>query len=582
MSRSPALKFATKLFRDDRTLGVALLFDLVVRSIAPLVLVGAVAIGVGRLAAAESIGVLTTWGMIAAMALVVVTEPLSSTFWAWGRERLTSATTGKLIAGASGSQRIDVMHGPEFRSDYATVTANGTGLGLGDAPRLLILVWSRKLGAALASIVLLVVVPIVGAATLVLWPLARRPLLNAINSHVEDLMTNAARFSRPEYFRRVLSTSAASREACLFGLGDFILGSLLRSFRLAMEPVWRSRRKVSRAVAGVAVAVLLTYTLSVVVIAVEVAQGSLGSRAAVIALMALSTTLAGGSVGYEDIELRYALASLAPLSRLGTAGNDRSTPTLTSPAGDGVYFENVSYTYAGSSEASLRAFSGIFDAGKVHSILGRNGSGKTTLLQLAAGLLKPATGNVGFGGPSCSRGAPDSISFLPQEVSVVDTTLGDFLAVDWSIDQDMIWSVLHVVGLEARVRELPDGLNTQLSMTGRSGVATLSRGQIQRLGLARSLCAIRRGATLVLLDEPTAWIDAADEVPLMRRFLRDAGGCTVLIVSHRFSTLLLAEQIWLMPEAPGDAVETGSHETLMRVSASYRTMYNMQSELLRD
>ncbi len=123
--------------------------------------------------------------------------------------------------------------------------------------------------------------------------------------------------------------------------------------------------------------------------------------------------------------------------------------------------------------------------------------------------------------------------------------------------------------------DLADGnLDTILSKAYPDGT-DLSGGQWQRIALARALCAVRQGAGVVLLDEPTAQLDVRGEAEIFERVLAATRHCTTILISHRFSTVRLADRICVMEE--GKVVELGSHEELMAVGGRYRTMFDLQA-----
>ena len=111
---------------------------------------------------------------------------------------------------------------------------------------------------------------------------------------------------------------------------------------------------------------------------------------------------------------------------------------------------------------------------------------------------------------------------------------------------------------------------------GYEGGTELSGGQWQRVALARALCAVRLGASVVLLDEPTAQLDVRGEAEIFERILAETRHCTTILISHRFSTVRQADRICVLEH--GRVVELGTHEELMAKSGRYRTMFDLQAE----
>jgi ATP-binding cassette subfamily B protein len=140
---------------------------------------------------------------------------------------------------------------------------------------------------------------------------------------------------------------------------------------------------------------------------------------------------------------------------------------------------------------------------------------------------------------------------------------------------EALLAALDKVGATQLVGDLPQGLDTVLSRRFANGVE-LSGGQWQRVALARALVAVDRGARLLILDEPTAQLDVRGEAELFNRFLDITGGATVVLVSHRFSTVRRADQIAVL--AGGEITELGSHDELLQKDGRYARMFRLQAE----
>lgn len=204
----------------------------------------------------------------------------------------------------------------------------------------------------------------------------------------------------------------------------------------------------------------------------------------------------------------------------------------------GIRFENVSYSYPGSTSPVLADFSHDFAPGTVTALTGETGAGKSTMMRLMLALLSPDDGNVvmydsGKELPVSPR-LRCNIIYVPQGNTLMSGTirenllLGDPLATD-----ERIWEVLYLAAADF-VNELPDGLDT---ICGEKG-AGLSEGQAQRIAIARSL--LRRGG-LLLLDEPTSALDAETEEKFLNRLTSRLDGRTMIIVTHRDATASLCD-----------------------------------------
>ena len=140
--------------------------------------------------------------------------------------------------------------------------------------------------------------------------------------------------------------------------------------------------------------------------------------------------------------------------------------------------------------------------------------------------------------------------------------------------------VIRAALADAGAEGIADGnLDTVLSK-GYAGGTDLSGGQWQRVAIARALCAVRMGADVVLLDEPTAQLDVRGETEIFERVLRATKGCTTILISHRFSTVRLADRICVVEG--GRVIEQGTHDELIALGGRYRTMFELQASRFAD
>ena len=206
--------------------------------------------------------------------------------------------------------------------------------------------------------------------------------------------------------------------------------------------------------------------------------------------------------------------------------------------------------------------------------MGQNGAGKTTLAKLLCRLYDPIGGEIDIDGMSLvdldANAWRQQVTAVFQDFIRFELPLRVNVAPNGASDE-MIRSALADAGGEA----LADGdLDTILSK-GYPGGTDLSGGQWQRVALARALCAVRQGASVVLLDEPTAQLDVRGESEIFERVLNATRHCTTILISHRFSTVRLADRICVMEG--GRVIELGSHDELMHRGGRYRTMLELQA-----
>lgn len=251
---------------------------------------------------------------------------------------------------------------------------------------------------------------------------------------------------------------------------------------------------------------------------------------------------------------------------------------------DGIRFENVSFTYPGTDAPVLADVDLWLPAGTTVALVGDNGAGKTSLVKLLAGMYQPTSGRI----------AVDGVDLRDLDITAWRARLGgtfqDFLRLETSArytvgvghppameDDGVIEAALARGGGTAVVDRLPSRLDTHLGKTYRDG-EELSGGQWQRLAIARGM--MREQPLLLVLDEPTAALDPAAEHALFEEYRRAAretsgGGAVTLLISHRFSSVRMADLIVVLDG--GRVAETGTHDDLLAAGGLYARMYRQQA-----
>ncbi len=240
--------------------------------------------------------------------------------------------------------------------------------------------------------------------------------------------------------------------------------------------------------------------------------------------------------------------------------------------------EEVSFTYPSGERPALTEISLAIEAGEIVALVGENGSGKTTLAKLLAGLYRPASGVIRWDGVDFSTIDPDELrrsiavifqDFIRYHLPARDNIgLGRVDAID---DLDAIKDAARHAGADAFLQTLPNGYDTMLGPEFIGGT-DLSIGQWQRMALARAFV---RDAPFVILDEPTAALDPRAEHDLFERIRTLLAGRTVLLISHRFSSVRSADRIYVLAE--GGIVEGGTHDELMRTGGLYAELFTLQA-----
>lgn len=239
--------------------------------------------------------------------------------------------------------------------------------------------------------------------------------------------------------------------------------------------------------------------------------------------------------------------------------------------------ENVSFAYPGAKKAVLADFNLRIMPGEKLAVVGVNGAGKTTLMKLICGLLHPTKGQILLDGKDMAemdaedRYAHFSCAF--QEIQFLPLSIRDNIACDpVSAVDERIWECLKQAGMEEAVRNLPKGLDSKLEKSIHEDAVDFSGGQKQKLILAKALY---REAGVLILDEPTAALDALAENEIYEKYARFADGKTSFFVSHRLSSTRFCDRIILIDG--GRLAEQGTHDELMQQDGLYAKMFRLQS-----
>lgn len=247
--------------------------------------------------------------------------------------------------------------------------------------------------------------------------------------------------------------------------------------------------------------------------------------------------------------------------------------------GDGIRFEHVSFTYPGSLKPAVRDLSLHLQPGEKLAIVGENGSGKTTLIKLLTRLYTPDSGRILLDGLNLQEW---DLEVLHRRIGVIfqnfvryQFTVGENVGVG---DVDHLedverWQVASEKGLaQPFIEQLPDRFHTQLGRWFNGG-QELSLGQWQKIALSRAF--MRTKADILVLDEPTASMDAEAEVQIFNHFRTATRNQMALLISHRFSTVRKADRIIVLKE--GELVEQGTHEELLKLGGRYARLFSIQA-----
>jgi ABC-type multidrug transport system fused ATPase/permease subunit len=283
-----------------------------------------------------------------------------------------------------------------------------------------------------------------------------------------------------------------------------------------------------------------------------------------IAFGGLSWALDGAAAPVAAVaRLREPMARAGALSRVGSR-----SPTLARE----IRFRGLGFAYPGAERPVLDQFDLTIPVGSSLAIVGQNGAGKTTLAKLLCRLYDPQSGLIEIDGVDLRELDVDSwrarLAAVFQDFIRYELSLRDNVAPHGAPDE-IIREALAAAGAADLA-----SLDTVLSKSYTGGT-DLSGGQWQRVALARALCAVKLGAGVVLLDEPTAQLDVRGEAEIFASLLAATRNVTTILISHRFSTVRQVDRICVLEH--GRVIELGSHDELMAAGGRYRTMFDLQA-----
>ncbi|MEU6300157.1 ABC transporter ATP-binding protein [Streptomyces erythrochromogenes] len=387
---------------------------------------------------------------------------------------------------------------------------------------------------------------------------------------------------RLTYLEHLLTNDQTYKETRLFGLVPLLLHrsrTLVEGFHADDRRI-EHRRAVFSALFGlISAGTLVAAILLAVRSALSTGQvGVLAGYVAGVTLIQASvrSLFAGGVHLYENcLFLGHLFEFLDMEEQPATARRRLPVPALLRR---GIEFRDVSFSYPGDERPVLDGVSFTVPAGSCVALVGRNGAGKSTLLKLLTRFYEPTAGSILLDGRPLAdydlEELRENIGMVFQDYQQYEAPVREnigFGKVSALDDDELLWEAAVTAGARDVLAGLPGGLDTQLGRWFADG-HQLSGGQWQKVALAR---AVVRRAPVMILDEPTAAIDAAAEAEVFDVLRRVHGGATSLLVAHRFSAVRTADHIVVLD--CGRVLEQGAHEELMAADGLYASLFDLQA-----
>lgn len=390
-----------------------------------------------------------------------------------------------------------------------------------------------------------------------------------------------------DYLRVLAGSKEAAKELKLFGLSPFLserFASLAN--KVYDEDVTLSRRRFALG-SGLSVLGTMGYYAAYVFViwkalAGTISIGSLTFLAGAIQQASLNiqqvfSTLAG--IADQALFLTDLLAFFAMQPTIRSKPNARPLPV---PMREGIEFRNISFCYPGTERMVLQGLDLRLDVGERMALIGENGEGKTTVVKLITRLYDPTEGQILLDGVDLREYRLDDLyremGVIFQDFMRYELTARENVAVGRIAElanTELLIGAAQKSRADEVIARLPASYEQMLGRRFEGGV-DLSGGEWQKLALAR---AYLRDAQLLILDEPTAALDARSEFEVFRRFVELTTGKTALFISHRFSTVRMADRIVVLKG--GAVAEEGSHEQLVNLGGLYAEMFAMQAASYR-
>ncbi|MEY9933111.1 ABC-type multidrug transport system fused ATPase/permease subunit [Catenulispora sp. GP43] len=402
-----------------------------------------------------------------------------------------------------------------------------------------------------------------------------------------------------DVWRKATVSSGEGKDVRIFGFASWMVDRMQAHIERGNRPMWSYAMHVVRTEWNQFLLVAVGLVPAYVAVAVSAAHGSasIGVQTAVFAAgwslyqafgtsadlyrMVGATGVLKASDRLESVLEKAAVAAPAGGSAQSSDGSQADAATPAAAPAPAIRFQDVSFTYPGTDRAVLNGLDLEIRPGELLAVVGLNGAGKSTLIKLLTALYEPTAGAITADGRVPAQWGLDRWrsattvvfqDFIRYQLSALDNvTLGQGRI---PASRAAAEAAAHDVGFDDRVAALPAGWDTVLART-RDGGVDLSGGQWQQVALSRALYAVNAGARVLVLDEPTAHLDVRTEAEVFQHLTGLRGRASVVLISHRLSTVRHADRIVLLEG--GRITESGTHEELMALGGGYCQMFTIQA-----
>ena len=520
------------------------------------------------------------------------------------QSRIDLAHRERLAEMASRSATIAVLEQPAVQDLIATADAEPTSWiektpGQGATAQVAVIV--RYLGLVATGLVLarfsLWLVPVLFVPAFASRFLTQRQWFN----HFRIWAGGIADHRRYQYWSKLAFSPAEGKEIRVFGIDHWISQTALDHSLAHMRPIWEDNYRTARGKWVKSLLVLCPLMFAFLAVGFQTVHGRSSLAAETVVLTAAWAVFQTAGGTFDAVDFQAAIPVMQAYNKLVAALDDERParpsaglgpehPAEAEPEPDlltadlltatpVITFDRVGFRYPGTERDILTDLDLRIEPGTLVALVGMNGAGKSTLTKLLAGLYEPTSGTIRADGRDI---ADIGYAAWRRELAVVfqdfvryPLSARENVALGADVNQDVLDEAAREAGFLDVLDRLPAGWDTPLSKD-RDGGVDLSGGQWQQVVLARAVYALKRGAKILVLDEPTAHLDVRTEFEVFERLTRLTRRATVILISHRLSTVRQADRIVLL-EA-GRIAESGSHDELMSLGGRYAEMFAIQAE----